>query len=76
MQEAQPSPSKPTNNKHSKYDDWICMFCQNYNYSFRSSCIYLFIKAIDVIYRHDNKIIICSNFINKTKLQYIVVKSC
>ena len=23
---------------HNRYDDWICLQCQNYNYSFRSIC--------------------------------------
>lgn len=27
--------SKKKQNKH-KYDDWVCSFCFNYNYSFRT----------------------------------------
>ena len=24
--------------KYSKYDDWVCLMCQNHNYSFRTVC--------------------------------------
>ena len=24
--------------KYNKYDDWICLLCQNHNYSFRTVC--------------------------------------
>lgn len=44
--------------RKSKYDDWICLFCQNHNYSFRQICTFMGMQAIDVIYRLNNKIAI------------------
>lgn len=49
--------AKHHNNKYYKYDDWVCLLCQNYNYSFRSTCKPNLIQATDVIYKLDNKII-------------------
>ena len=33
--------------KKVKFNDWTCKLCQNYNYSFRVLCTYVFIQVID-----------------------------
>jgi len=31
--------------KNSRYDDWLCLFCQNHNYSFRLVCTWYLYKG-------------------------------
>ena len=31
--------------KYSKYDDWVCLMCQNHNYSFRTVCTSISIQV-------------------------------
>ena len=33
-----PDKKSTSGRNYSKYDDWICIFCQNHNYSFRTVC--------------------------------------
>lgn len=34
------SNKKTSSVKSQQYDDWVCLMCQNLNYSFRKSCNY------------------------------------
>lgn len=33
-----PDKKNQNNKNYNKYDDWICLMCQNHNYSFRTIC--------------------------------------
>ena len=37
---------KTTAPKSYQYDDWVCLMCQNLNYSFRKTCNVYLIQAI------------------------------
>ena len=50
-------------NNNTRHGDWICQFCQNYNYSFRVICNRYIIKAIDAQLNPFLKILIM-NFFN------------
>jgi hypothetical protein len=52
---AERSTKRPTTVKAYQYDDWICLMCQNLNYSFRKTCKCSLIQAIDAEFRR-NKI--------------------
>lgn len=40
-----PEKKSQSGRNYSKYDDWICLFCQNHNYSFRTVCTSHLIQA-------------------------------
>ena len=40
-----PEKRSSSGRNYSKYDDWICLLCQNHNYSFRTVCTHLLTQA-------------------------------
>ena len=49
---------KNSNTKSNHYDDWVCLMCQNLNYSFRKTCMSSLIQAIDVDHKQSRTMII------------------
>lgn len=58
--------SSPKNHfpKNSRYDDWLCLLCQNHNYSFRLICTQNTMQATDAISKPRNKMHIWINSTN------------
>ncbi len=47
----EPSNKRSTSPKTHQYDDWICLMCQNLNYSFRKTCKSFLTQAIDAEFK-------------------------
>jgi hypothetical protein len=53
------SNKKTSSSKIYQYDDWVCLMCQNLNYSFRKTCNVCIIQVIDAESRQNKTMTIC-----------------